>query len=393
MSNRIITRQTFLLGLLLVGGAALLLAAAGCGEKIAIPEAKGLYSGSPYQVAAKYDDASVPRQIAMANNYLLVISDLGLMKRDQNYGAVDSVQSLTSATALCVNEDESLVFVFEATDRRVSWYETSDLTLLGEVLLPEVQECFAMVTCSVGVEQYPGAETFLYLADEPSGVIHRYAYDAVSGLNAYGILARADGNAARFVHKPTGMARDFHDSLLVAESDTLRNWVIRFHAEPDTLDATADPDDQDELRGRAALWDNATGCQPHPAGDFVLGNAPDECGQTDWDHTITDEPGFFDGPMGMAVDGSGRIFVADRGNDRIQIFDDAGDYALLFGNPDRTPRPVSVGVIDKITDPANNLVNFGAYVYIVLEDQPYLMKYVSNEQANEDNLGPPPDDF
>ncbi|MEO8441955.1 MAG: 6-bladed beta-propeller [Betaproteobacteria bacterium] len=32
-------------------------------------------------------------------------------------------------------------------------------------------------------------------------------------------------------------------------------------------------------------------------------------------------PGEFDMPHGLAIDSSGRLFVADRGNSRIQIFD------------------------------------------------------------------------
>ncbi len=389
-----LNRTRSLLGLVLLPllpAAAWLLA--GCGEKIAIPEATGLYSGSPYQIAADYSDTTMPRQITVAHNLLFVISNAGLVKRDQSYNLDSSVPGLTSATALCVNEDESLVFVFEETDSRVSWYSTSDLTYLGETAVPEVGTCNAMATCAVGIEQYPGAETYLYLSSPEQGRVYRYAYDAVSGLNPHGILARADGSAARFVHMPTGLARDSQDSLLVADADPGRNWVIRFHAEPDTLDVTADPDDMDEMRGKAALWGNATSCVPHPAGDYVLGNAPDQCGQTEWDPDITDEPGFFDQPQGMAVDGSGRIFVTDRDNSRVQVFDASGDYALLFGNPTSTPEPVSVCVIDKVNGAGANQINYGAYVFIILKDQSTVMKYVSNEQANEDNLPPPPDDF
>lgn len=48
------------------------------------------------------------------------------------------------------------------------------------------------------------------------------------------------------------------------------------------------------------------------------------------------EAGRFDDPHGLAIDSSGRIFVADRGNSRIQIFDEDGELQAIwtqFGKP------------------------------------------------------------
>jgi len=47
-------------------------------------------------------------------------------------------------------------------------------------------------------------------------------------------------------------------------------------------------------------------------------------------------PGEFDSPHGLAIDSQGRIFVADRSNDRIQIFDQGGKFLAewkQFGRP------------------------------------------------------------
>jgi sugar lactone lactonase YvrE len=47
-------------------------------------------------------------------------------------------------------------------------------------------------------------------------------------------------------------------------------------------------------------------------------------------------PGEFDVPHGIAIDSTGRIFVADRGNNRVQIFDQDGKYIAewkQFGKP------------------------------------------------------------
>ena len=48
------------------------------------------------------------------------------------------------------------------------------------------------------------------------------------------------------------------------------------------------------------------------------------------------EAGRFDDPHGLAMDSRGRLFVADRGNSRIQIFDQTGDLLAIwtqFGKP------------------------------------------------------------
>ena len=43
-------------------------------------------------------------------------------------------------------------------------------------------------------------------------------------------------------------------------------------------------------------------------------------------------PGEFNKPVGIAVDPLGSIFVADRNNQRVQIFDNSGVYQSQFGS-------------------------------------------------------------
>ncbi len=62
-----------------------------------------------------------------------------------------------------------------------------------------------------------------------------------------------------------------------------------------------------------------------------------------------EEPGEFDEPQGVAVDGEGNLYVADTGNHRIQKFNPAGDFVLEFGEEGdgpgqfRYPRLVRAG--------------------------------------------------
>ena len=42
--------------------------------------------------------------------------------------------------------------------------------------------------------------------------------------------------------------------------------------------------------------------------------------------------GQFNVPSGVAVDASGHVYVADSGNDRIQVFDSSGNYQYQWGS-------------------------------------------------------------
>jgi sugar lactone lactonase YvrE len=44
-------------------------------------------------------------------------------------------------------------------------------------------------------------------------------------------------------------------------------------------------------------------------------------------------PGQFDLPHGLAQDGSGRVFVVDRRNARVQLFDRDGKYLAQWRTP------------------------------------------------------------
>jgi DNA-binding beta-propeller fold protein YncE len=62
-----------------------------------------------------------------------------------------------------------------------------------------------------------------------------------------------------------------------------------------------------------------------------------------------DEPGQFDEPQGVTLDGEGNLYVADTGNQRIQKFNAAGEFLLEFGEEGdgagqfRYPRLVRAG--------------------------------------------------
>ncbi len=365
----------------------------GCGEKIAIPQPKGLFSISAYLDAGDPFPMDDPRQLVVVQGALFVINQDSLSRRNLGFGLTDGVAAVTGfgdPISLCGDADLGLVFVFDQANSQLSWFNTSDLVIQGSATLPAVQTAVSMATSPAGIDQVPGGHTFLYLADPDSGVVHRYAFedvdDGLPTVRPYGILARSDGQSARFVHQAAGLARDHEDSLLVCDADVERNWVIRFFSEPDLTDTTADPDDQDPWRGRAAQF-RSLPCEPQPAAAFTLGDAP-ECNESGWTGGISDAEGEFDFPQGVAVDGVGRVFVTDTNNSRVQIFSE-GLYDFGFEiDQEQDFRPTSIAVVDKNVDPT--LTHFGAYIFVVLPEDNVVRKYISFEEYQRLNPGTPP---
>ncbi len=66
--------------------------------------------------------------------------------------------------------------------------------------------------------------------------------------------------------------------------------------------------------------------------------------------------GQFDTPMGIAVDQSGRIFVADSANDRVQVFDSNGAFLFKFGSNAYTD--------GNFLGPTSVAVNGTGYIYV-----------------------------
>ena len=391
MIRRRARAQSLILGLpALVALLALLALAplAGCGVKIAIPEPEGLFSINDWSAAGTYDDAAA-RQLTQSLGSLFVVSADSLLKRDQSYNRVTGVAAggLADATALCVGPNGQVVFVWNQGTRSLSWYAVDDLEPLGSAPMPDVQRVRAMVADTLGIGQVPGARTFIYLADPDSGVVHRYAFDDFAGPSPYGILTQSAGEGARSVHEAAGMAVDSEGLLLVCDTDTLRNWVIRFDGTPDLEDTTPAPGDQDPLRGRAVEFEVT--CLPPAPTDFVLGDAA-TCGQTEWTGGPSSEAGEFNAPSAVAVDGSGRIFVSDTGNNRIQVFTGLGRYEKQFGSIDNCPAPASVAVIDKRYGTGVDQVDWAAYVYVLTPGTGQVRRFISREYNLRINQGEPP---
>lgn len=363
----------------------------GCGEKIAIPVAEGLTGNYSFTIFAEYqfDQPVVDLKVSLGRVYVLQADTLRKYPSTLNDSLAVVVTGMTDARAMTLDENVRLLFVWDEATKIVTWYLASSLAYVGQQELPDVQSVVAMGTNNSGIEQLPGIRTYLYLSDPEALVVHRYGFDEIDGLIPYGILTRADGDAARFVHIPSAMLSDIDNKFLVCDQDTNRNWVIRFDSTPDLTDTSNDPLVDDELRGTAFPFFDS-GCAAPPAGDFVLGYAA-ECGQVGWEGKPSDLNGEFHVPAGLAMDGQGRIFVADYLNNRVQLFDSLGDYDRKIGTEIDTPGPTAIGVYD-IADGSNaEDVQYAAFVYVLVPELNRIVRYISKEyEANNREEIPPP---
>ena len=165
--------------------------ATGCGEKITVPVPEGLYGNYDYYLEQTGIDPQA-RQLLNVRGNLLVLTGGELKKYARNDSVIASLSGFTDAQAFCADDADSLVFVWDAGLRRVAWCSSEELLPRAYADLPEVVSAVAMAACRAGIEQVPGASTFLYLADPDSGVVHRYAYLPEAGLllTAYSVAPR-----------------------------------------------------------------------------------------------------------------------------------------------------------------------------------------------------------
>jgi len=384
-----VTTRSPILITALIGTVALSLLAGGCGEKIAIPQPEGLFSINAYYMKEAFDDPFA-RQLTIVNGLLYVVgSDGSLVKRSQNYEERELQQGLDDPTALCADDDNGLIFVWEDGASRLSTFTTGELEFLHATDLPDVQRGARLITSRMGVDLIDASiHTFVYITDPDSGVVHRYAYYASDGtVVPMGILCRSGGLSVRFVNEPAGMVRDLSGMLWVCDADTNRNWVIRFDPSPDLTDISSDPELQDPWRGLATLV-STTNCEPPAAAEYTLGDAP-ECGEA-WDGGPSDEAGEFHSPLALGVDGLGRIYVADYGNDRVQIFDGFGFFELAFSDAEDAPGPLSLGIVDNVV--TGSETNYGAYVFVVSETSGQIHKFISHEEHTASSQDPWPEE-
>lgn len=299
-----------------------LLTLSGCGEKITVPQAKGIPSSSLYLEKGQWDLTDPTDLLEAAGKIFVTEGQPGTLTKYNLKGALDKgpVPGLANPTAVCLDSLARTVVVGESggdgVPPRLSFFAQGDLAPLGSYDLSGLARSVAALVTN---------EDFLYLADPDSGAVLRFRWlDHEAGLlQPRGEVSNSRGSAEspQFVQRPVGLAFDSAGMLLICDADTTRNWVIRFDPTPTGGDSTS--------TGQIVPF-YPTNCPTVDISAHVLGKAPG-CGGI-FEPGPGSDAGEFNKPYGVGIDREGRIYVADSGNGRGQRFTPSGSFDLMFGD-------------------------------------------------------------
>ena len=166
-------------------------------------------------------------------------------------------------------------------------------------------------------------EDHLYICDTDLNTVHDWNL-------ATGAAKRIGSKGNVILAKPVAVAVD--DSANVYVADTQRAEVIAFDPTGQPIHRFKPPD-REAYRPVAVA---AQGSKLYVAD--IAAHVIDVYATDTSDHLETighagSEPGKFYFPMGLATDDSGRIYVSDMMNARVQVFDDERNLVLNFGRP------------------------------------------------------------
>jgi len=172
-----------------------------------------------------------------------------------------------------------------------------------------------------------GLNDSLYVADSGNNRIQKFSYNGTY-LSEWGTNGSGDGE---FIN-PVAVASDSKGNIYVADSGNLR--VQKFDSEGNFLSKwytsnpkinyaqpagiAVDKNDNIFITDIGAVTGNYVS-KYNSDGELLL----------KWGG-YGDSNGKFDTPLGIASDSAGNVFVADKGNDRIQIFNSTGAFLAKF---------------------------------------------------------------
>jgi len=224
----------------------------------------------------------------------------------------------------------------------------------------------------------------VYVADTFNGNIRK-----ITPAGVVSTLADATGSAAYFYH-PFGVAADGSGNIYVA--DTGNNTIRKITAAGvvSTLAGSAGQCGSTDGTGAAAGFCNPSGVAVDGSGNIyvadlynytirkitpagvvsTLAGSPGQSGSTDG--TGADAP--FYQPDGVAVDGSGNVYVADRLNSTIRKITPAGVVSTLAGSPGQTGSTNGTGSAARFYNPQGLAVDGSGNIYIADTDNSTIRK-------------------
>ena len=223
-----------------------------------------------------------------------------------------------------------------------------------------------------------GNNTVRKIAISPQGVV---TVSTFAGLASTG-SANGTGEAAQF-NSPEGVAVDGSGNVFIADTNnnTIRKIVISQGAGTvTTLAGTLGVAGSADGTGSAAEFSNPSGLAVDGSGNIYVADTGNdtirEITPAGAVTTLAGNPGYsgsadgsgsaasFYNPSGIAMDGSGNIYVADTGNDTIREITPAGAVTTLAGSPGSYGSADGVGTAAKFANPSGIAVDGSGNVYV-----------------------------
>ena len=241
-------------------------------------------------------------------------------------------------TTYCMDmvESKDVLYVLIRADgsggniRRINWKD-EDLDVFGNFKWP--------------VQMIQDSEGRLFVSDEGDNCVHSLVDDGEKGYVPIGQTAEAQESSTKTqkigeygsgdgqLDSPSGIAFDSDENLLVV--DTGNNRVQKFSRDGKFIKTIISGDGEGALnmpwgiavnhKGEILVsdWRNNRINIYDSNGKYIssFGEIPNSLGQ---DYTQ------LSGPAGLSIDDDGDIYVADRDNDRVVVYDRDGKYVTLF---------------------------------------------------------------
>jgi DNA-binding beta-propeller fold protein YncE len=176
------------------------------------------------------------------------------------------------------------------------------------------------------VQMIAGPEDSLVVSDEGNHTISFWSKEGEK-LNSWGVFGSAEGK----LNRPSGIVFDSSGNLVVV--DTMNHRVQKFTADGEFISSFGEPGDGD------GQFNMPWGIAIDPNDEaIVVGDWRNDRVQkfsADGEYLLQfgssgSERGFLNRPAGVAVDEQSDIYVADRGNHRIQLFNSDGGFVDVF---------------------------------------------------------------
>jgi len=206
-----------------------------------------------------------------------------------------------------------------------------------------------------------------------------YTFNFLAGKASSAGSADGTGTAAQF-NQPYGLALDSSGNLYVADKNNDEIRMISTGGAVTTLVGTAGSPGTTDATGTAAQFSQPVGVAVASGGDIYVADSINNTirkitsggvvttfagtAGTAGSTNATGTAALFNQPYGVAVDGSGNVYVAELGNDTIRMITSAGVVTTLAGTPGSAGSANGTGASATFNQPIGIAVDGSGNVYV-----------------------------